>query len=776
VNRRVRLVVAFLVAVVGAPAIFATPASAAATTVDIIYAPSSPIVANSPASFMAHISPFASGRTISWYVNGGLAGQSITNPNGNAAIELTFGAGGYGIKAVLEPIGGADRAESNEFLLMVTQDPGRLADWFFLEWLEHPTIGAKGDNAQIAIGRGATDTWMSITAIDTATNATLNLELRAPTGSTLEPGVYTSDASNLWATSGSGCGSGSVTRFEILSMTRDTAGVPISFVLSFSFLCNADQFWPIVGAIRYNSKDPVRSLSLPTGSPAFGAVIAGAAGAPRTFAITNDGDANATIGQIDVGAADAADFQVSADACSGSELEPDTACAFDVTFAPASSGPKSAELVIPSDMGLSPRRLAIGGQGLIPETVSMPVVKAEQQYFTPGIRYEATVSPNPEINSSECLVDGEHLDGSPPDEHGIVRCIAPRPDAGEHTVVIRYLGSVFHGEATSPVTSFLIDPSTATSVALSDETAPSNVPVTVTAIVEFHGDVSYPGGTVTISDEATNAVIAAGEVGPADPSIQVAAMFATGPHHLVATYSGITSTEDPSSGSADLSIGAPDLIAPTASAPVRSLVTGSMSDGKVPVRLAWTGNDVGSGVDHFVLRQQTDGGTWSAPLTVAGTSTTRNLPPGHTYRFNVRAVDNAANTSDPAYGASFRLRGFQQSSSLVHYHGTWATSTSTTWWGGTAKSSSAKGSTASFTFTGKSIAWVGLKAATRGKAYVYINGVLKATVNLYSATTLRQRIVWSANYASSATRTITIKVLGTAGRPRVDIDGFIVGS
>jgi hypothetical protein len=37
-------------------------------------------------------------------------------------------------------------------------------------------------------------------------------------------------------------------------------------------------------------------------------------------------------------------------------------------------------------------------------------------------------------------------------------------------------------------------------------------------------------------------------------------------------------------------------------------------------------------------------------------------------------------------------------------------------------------------------------------------------------------LIWSANYTTSATRTITIKVLGTSGRPRVDVDGFIVGT
>jgi hypothetical protein len=43
-------------------------------------------------------------------------------------------------------------------------------------------------------------------------------------------------------------------------------------------------------------------------------------------------------------------------------------------------------------------------------------------------------------------------------------------------------------------------------------------------------------------------------------------------------------------------------------------------------------------------------------------------------------------------------------------------------------------------------------------------------------TTKKQTIVWASSWSTSAKRTITIKVLGTAGRPRVDVDGFIVGS
>jgi hypothetical protein len=217
---------------------------------------------------------------------------------------------------------------------------------------------------------------------------------------------------------------------------------------------------------------------------------------------------------------------------------------------------------------------------------------------------------------------------------------------------------------------------------------------------------------------------------------------------------------------------------PTATGPTRTLMPNtSLASGRVPVRLSWSGVAGGSPISAFDLQQSTDGGAYGALWSGSSTSLLRNLGPGHAYRFPIRAHDTAGNTGPWTYGTSFRLTAVSQASGAVRYAGTWATSTSaTTWLGGTAKNSSRAWSTASYRFTGKSIAWVGLKGPGRGKASVYVNGVWKATVDLYSATTLKQRIVWSANYSTSATRTITIKVLGTAGRPRVDIDGFIVAT
>ena len=752
-------------------------ASAAGTTIDIIYAPASPIVANTNASFMAHITPFASGRSVSWYVNGVLVGHSTTNPNGNASLGLTFGAGGYSVRAVLDPAGGVDWAQSQDVLLIVTQDPGRLPDAFRLEKLDHPPIAASGTDAQIAVNWAATDaSQVTIVATVVPSNDSMTLTIKTPDGSDLAPGAFTSDSSNLMTrvdNSGSGCGSASTTRVEIETFERDASSMPNSFALSFSFTCEG---WPMVGFIRYNTTTPIASLSLPSGSPVFESVVSGASGTPHPFTITNTGGVDVAIATIGLGGAASGDFARSDDGCSGVTLGPAETCTVDVSFAPATPGPKHADLVVTSDLGLSPGLFDLGGQALIPEAVGTPSVVPEQVYFPYGLWYEATVSPNPQENFGECLVDGNHLDGSGPDVNGVVRCISARPGPGSHTLVVRYLGSFVRGTATSPQATFIVDPTTSTSISVSAGVVPANLPVTVTASVAFSGDVSYPGGTLRITDSSTNAVIASGVVGPDHRTVKVTKTFTAGMHHLVAAYLGIAGIESASSGATDLTSTAVDLVPPTVTTPVAGAPAGALLAGKIGVRLAWTGADAMTGVDHYLVRRQVDGGAWSSAAPSATPSQVQMLAPGHAYRFAIQAVDGAGNESGWAYGTTFRLSAISQSSAAVHYVGRWYTSLSTIWWGGSARSSTARRATASYTFTGRTIAWVGLKAVTRGKAQVFINGVLKATVDLYSATTKKQLIVWSGSWSTSATRTITIKVLGTSGRPRVDVDGFIVGS
>jgi hypothetical protein len=221
-----------------------------------------------------------------------------------------------------------------------------------------------------------------------------------------------------------------------------------------------------------------------------------------------------------------------------------------------------------------------------------------------------------------------------------------------------------------------------------------------------------------------------------------------------------------------------DTIPPTATAPTNRLVNGSaISGGRTTVRLAWTGSDATSGVDRFELAQSTDGGGWTSVSTsLTATSLDRALAHGHAYRFRVRAVDEAGNVGAWMTGPTFRLTHYGESSANLKYSGTWSTSTSSVYWGGKAKASSQAGAKASLTFTGRSVELVSRKGPARGKAHIYINGVLKAAVDLYASSYQNQRVVWTGSWSSSATRTITVRVAGTAGRPRVDLDAFVVGS
>lgn len=84
------------------------------------------------------------------------------------------------------------------------------------------------------------------------------------------------------------------------------------------------------------------------------------------------------------------------------------------------------------------------------------------------------------------------------------------------------------------------------------------------------------------------------------------------------------------------------------------------------------------------------------------------------------------------------------------------------------------GTKAKLAFTGRNVAWVAPKSRTRGKAEVCLDGRKVATVDLFSATAQVRRVVYAANALNpSVTHTLQIKALGTAGRPRVDVDAFV---
>lgn len=118
---------------------------------------------------------------------------------------------------------------------------------------------------------------------------------------------------------------------------------------------------------------------------------------------------------------------------------------------------------------------------------------------------------------------------------------------------------------------------------------------------------------------------------------------------------------------------------------------------------------------------------------------------------------------------------FQESSGLVTYGGSWTRARHSGYSKGAVNYATRAGATASFTFTGRSVSWVGPVGRTRGSARVYIDGQYVRTVNLYASRFRAKQEVFRMVWATARERTIVIKVQGTRGHPMVAIDAFVVG-
>jgi hypothetical protein len=141
----------------------------------------------------------------------------------------------------------------------------------------------------------------------------------------------------------------------------------------------------------------------------------------------------------------------------------------------------------------------------------------------------------------------------------------------------------------------------------------------------------------------------------------------------------------------------------------------------------------------------------------------------YTFRYRVRMHDGAGNYSAWKYSTTFKPAYYAQSSTAVTYSGSWTKVMYTNGW--TTARSRTLGHYARLNFTGKGVSWQSIKGPGRGKAQVYIDGALVRTVDLY-ATTVSTAHVYSKTWTTSGSHSIRIRVLGTSGRPYVEIDGF----
>jgi subtilisin family serine protease len=193
------------------------------------------------------------------------------------------------------------------------------------------------------------------------------------------------------------------------------------------------------------------------------------------------------------------------------------------------------------------------------------------------------------------------------------------------------------------------------------------------------------------------------------------------------------------------------------------------------IRTRWAASDAVSGVARSTVDEKRNSGSWKTVATTGSTSRSRIafLPYDTTIQHRVRATDQAGNTGAYVYGNSFAVRRYGDSTALASWSSGWVWADNSTSFGGEVRASSKAGASVTVRFAGKGIGWISRTGPTRGKARVYVDGVLVKTVDTHGPTRAKQ-VVFAANHLSNAPHTLKIVVLGTSGRPRVDVDGFVV--
>ena len=161
----------------------------------------------------------------------------------------------------------------------------------------------------------------------------------------------------------------------------------------------------------------------------------------------------------------------------------------------------------------------------------------------------------------------------------------------------------------------------------------------------------------------------------------------------------------------------------------------------------------------------------SPPYTA--TAYTKNVPDGN-YTLTAVARDAAGNrtTSDPvpitvANNAPppAGVKRYEETYPSVSFSGTWTRDTGGfAWSGGNAVYSMSAGSQATFTFTGTSVAWIGMRGPDSGIARVFMDGVFVSDVDMYARSYDVHVPVFVARGLANSSHTLTIEVTGLKNR------------
>jgi hypothetical protein len=142
----------------------------------------------------------------------------------------------------------------------------------------------------------------------------------------------------------------------------------------------------------------------------------------------------------------------------------------------------------------------------------------------------------------------------------------------------------------------------------------------------------------------------------------------------------------------------------------------------------------------------------------------------------VDAFDVEGSTS----GGGGSVTRIEETNTSVRYAGSWINISDPGVSGGTAVEAFDPNASASLTFNGTAVSWIGARGPWAGIAQVFLDGTLKATVDTYAPANQLQAVMYTASGLASGSHTLVIDVTGTnnpsAASAWVVVDGFDVTS
>ncbi|MYV42957.1 N-acetylmuramoyl-L-alanine amidase [Streptomyces sp. SID1328] len=207
-----------------------------------------------------------------------------------------------------------------------------------------------------------------------------------------------------------------------------------------------------------------------------------------------------------------------------------------------------------------------------------------------------------------------------------------------------------------------------------------------------------------------------------------------------------------------------DTTAPTfTTKPNLSLRTGTVSTTAVPLTLGW------KAADNVSLKET----RLTAPLArtygPTVTSAAQTAKSGAATAWALRAYDTLGNSASASVTGTPVI--LQETSATRS--GTWTTKSSASYLGGKSLSSSTKNASLTWTFTGRSVAWVVSRASASGQADIYVDGTRLTTADLKSSATAYRNALWTKTWPTSTKHTLKIVVRATTGRPAITTDGIV---